>query len=297
MTSLWASLLLSSAHAFAQENVTGSRGETATSAGSAASTTGEMEKAASSNAVGASDQAAALAYRKALSSYSSGDVQGAFQNMQQSYLLSGRAELLFNLACLERELQRCQAALRDYDGYLRSVPNGKFRSDAQQAKQELQRECPVEPDPKSEPAASARQPAAEPQPSVGAPATPTAQRTRDASYWTVSRKIGWSAIATGTLSGGVALYFLNAAIADHDAAAKIAAPYKYAPKDPPWLAEQEAQHRDLRAARLLGITAGALLAGGLVVLILSPKPGSSASASATLAVHPGYLGAVCSGSF
>ena len=195
---------------------------------------------------------------------------------------------------------------------------GKFRSDAQRATQELQLECPVEPVSNAELLSSAPQLvataelAAPPQraaplmptpsepPSDRAslpPVTPLVEQANQAPYWNAHRVVGWSAIASGVITGGVALYFMNAALRDHNEAAQIAASYQYAPKAPPWLDEQEAQHRDLRAARILGVTAGALVAGGAIVLSLSPKPHSSSRVSATLAVYPGHLGAACSGSF
>jgi hypothetical protein len=237
--------------------------------------------------------------------------------MQESYGLSGRAELLFNLASLEHELKLCQEALRDYQGYLRRVPNGKLRNDAQRATQQLQIECPAEPVSNVELVSSAPQPGATaelvttPQPVAALkpaseppgdraslpPATPVVVQADQAPYWNTHRVVGWSAIASGVITGGVALYFMNAAVRDQNEAARIAASYKYAPKDPPWLDEQEAQHRDLRAARILGATAGALVVGGAIVLILSPKTRPSAKASATLVAYPGYLGAACSGSF
>jgi len=304
-TSLGASLLISSVQTFAQ----------------APSATdpkmSDSAKAPGSAGPPADEQAAALAYKKAISAYGSKDLPKALQYMQESYGLSGRAELLFNLASLERELQLCQEALRDYQSYLRGVPNGKLRSDAQRATQELQLECPAEPASSTEPVSNAPQlgataalvtapqlvapvePPSQP-PSARAsspPAKPMLEQADDAPYWNTHRVVGWSAIASGVISGGFALYFMNAAIREHDEAAQLAASLKYAPKEPPWLDEQEAQHRDLRAARILGVTAGALVAGGAIALILSPKTHSSAKASATLAAYPGYLGAACSGSF
>jgi len=303
-TSLGASFLLSSARALAQDNATRSRGEPAANPESrAGAPTGDTTNARSSAAEVERDQAAARAYQQALSAYSRGDVQAAFQNMQQSYLLSGRAELLFNLARLERELQHCEAARSDYEGYVRSVQNGKFRSEAQQAVQDLQRQCPADSAPKTEPASSAAEPPADPPAALPPPSAVPFPRTRESSharaesYWTARRIVGWSATASGVITGGVALYFLNAAISDHDAAAKIAAPYKSAPRNPPWASKEEAEHRELRAAYVLGITAGALVVGGVVVLLLSPKSNASATASATIAAYPGYLGAVCSGRF
>jgi hypothetical protein len=245
------------------------------------------------------DRAAALAYQQAGACYASGDLQCALQNMQQSYLLSGRAELLFNVAGLERELQHCQAAFRDYDGYLRSVPHGKYRGDAQRAQQELQRECPTAAAATPEPAASAVRPAAEPEPrALVLPPPPTAkERETIGSYWTPGRVLGWTAIGAGAVSGSLALYFLNAAISDRNEVVRLAAPYKYEPDNPPWLDAQESQHRNQHAAQILGITAGALVAGGAVLLIFAPKTESATSPSATVAAYPGYLGAVCSGKF
>lgn len=300
--SLLAFLLAPSRHSFAQDGATTLRAAAAAGTEApAGSPTPATASAASPRAVAGSDGAAALThYQQALSRYSSGDVQGAFESMQQSYLLSGRAELLFNLARLERELQRCQPALRDYDRYLRVVPNGKFRSDAEQAVQELRRECPVRAIAQPELILPAAQPVTRPEPHVHAlrlAGTPPNPPANEASYWSPSRVVGWSAITSGVLSGGLALYFLNAAIANHDEVKKLAASYDFAPPNPPWLGEQEAQHRNLRAARVLGITSGALIASGAAVLILSPKTQSTGSASAMIAAYPGYLGAVCSGSF
>lgn len=237
-----------------------------------------------------------MAYRQALDAYGNGDLEGALESMQRSYSLSGRQELLFNLAGLERELQHCQGALHDYQGYLTNVPNGKYRAEAQQAEQELKSECPADSATGAESLASPPPPAVAPdsvRPVVVQPLP--ASHAKDEPYWTTGRMIGWSAIASGVVSGGAALYFLNAALSDRKAVADSASKYKYAPPDPPWTEDLESQHRNDRAAQVFGVTAGALVVSGAVLLLIDPK--SMSSTQATVAAYPGYLGAACSGSF
>ncbi|HEY1537619.1 MAG TPA: hypothetical protein VGF76_26545, partial [Polyangiaceae bacterium] len=249
--------------------------------------------AASSEATSSSDQAAADAYQRALAVYAQGDVKGAFASMRESYRLSKRPELLYNLARLEDELHDCQASLEDYRGYLERVPQGRYRQAAEQAIQNLGRSCPaadsapptppqlVEPSAVPRAHARADQHRAEPAPQL--------------SYWTTPRWIGWSAIAAGTLAGVGALYFTLAAIDARDeyrSSFHIQDGIGY--EDSSF---QDRQHRDQTLAQALAVTGGALIAGGALVLILDPRKHEPARASALIYIQPSLLGACYSQNF
>ena len=57
---------------------------------------------------------AAAAFDRAMKAYEARDLTGALAAMRESYRLSGRTELLYNLARLEQELGACPEALADY---------------------------------------------------------------------------------------------------------------------------------------------------------------------------------------
>ncbi|MEO8905984.1 MAG: hypothetical protein ABI488_25780 [Polyangiaceae bacterium] len=208
--------------------------------------------------------------------------------MRESYGLSGRPELLYNLARLEREQHHCLAALEAYRQYLERVPQGKYREPAQGALNELAQECPSSPPeeaptPPNPVAANGAKPA---------PVSPP-PRTQPA-YWSRTRVLGWAAVSAGALSGGAALYFAQAARRARDDVQHNVELVKKGRAL--WnQARQDDQNRDDALAQVLGVSAGGLIAGGLVALLVSAPP--TAPPSVAVWVEPGGLEASYSGSF
>jgi hypothetical protein len=211
--------------------------------------------------------------------------------MRESYRLCQRAELLYNLAMLERELHECSLALADYTSYLQQVPQGLYRQAAEQASAELSRECPVAR--AAPPASSAAPPLAPLQvtkvelASTSRPGSPPLTRP-DAPYWTPPRVVGWSAVTAGVLAGAGALYFTVAAVsARSDFQRNVDAAYAGNRTYDPSL--KDAQHRDQTLAQVLAISGGALVAGGALVLLFGAE--DAAHATAQVQAEPGWLGA------
>lgn len=297
--SFWASFVLSGEHAFGADDARPSQPRPAAAARPSAGV--KTEAGAKQTATEptpdptvSSERAAAVAYEQALSTYATGNVKGAFDRMLESYRLSQRPELLYNLARLERELQECQAALEDYRRYLERVPNGRYRDDATQSITELSRDCP-RPDPTPTVAA---QPVPAPPRAAAAEVPPKAHAQRDTRYWTAPRVVGWSAVASGVVAEGGMLYFWLAGKAARDDFAATVHRYKGGPL-PLDESARDRQHRDLTAAQVLGVAGGALITGGALVLILGPRsqPAAPAPASAFLYLEPGGMGAAYSRSF
>ncbi|HEX3853547.1 MAG TPA: hypothetical protein VHW01_21425, partial [Polyangiaceae bacterium] len=226
-------------------------------------------KAASADSAPHSDPAAEAAYQQAQAMYAKNDIQGALDSMRESYRLCQRRELLYNLAMLERELQQCRSALDDYTSYLEQVPQGRYRSAAEQASAELSRQCPavgapsVAPPPPSPPVTTSSEPPPAPAPALPPAPAPAPSNTPvsqpDSPYWTPPRVIGWSAITAGLLAGSGALYFTFAAVTARsdlqrnvDAVERGAGPY-----DP---SLQDRQHRDQTLAQVLAVSGSALVA-------------------------------------
>ncbi|HKO51098.1 MAG TPA: hypothetical protein VJV79_25490 [Polyangiaceae bacterium] len=283
---IWVSFLLSSAHVLADPPAS-NRGPATKTAADSGAQPDPASPIAPSRA--GSEQAAAVAYERALASYSKGDVAAALDSMRQSYQLSKRAELLYNLAQLEEELKACGDARDDYRRYLELVPHGRYREAAERAKERLELECP------SSSTVTGPVAIAMPQPATtdDKPKEPPTEPVR-ASYWTTPRVIGWSAIAAGTLAGAGALYFELAAIqAKQEYKQSVEAEENGGPTSDSTL--QDRQHRNEDLALALGITGGALVAGGALVLLLDPgkrEPGKrERSASASVYALPGLVGA------
>ncbi len=114
---LWTSFLLSSGNALA-EHEPGQPEQAATAEAKAGAQPGDAPPNALAKE--SPERAAAIAYQQALSSYSQGNVAAALSSMRISYQLSKRAELLYNLAQLEEELNACRDSLEDYRRYLES---------------------------------------------------------------------------------------------------------------------------------------------------------------------------------
>jgi len=235
------------------------------------------------------DEASAeAAYRRGRAAYAAGDVGGALEGMRESYRLSGRSELLFNIARLERELGHCDAARDDYRGYLMRVPNGKYRGDAERAASELDNQCG---------AAHSIAPSlgVVPRPASREFAAPQPRRAVAQPYWTNERLLGWSFISAGVLAAGGAIYFNFAALsARRQAASSIVAEERGGPD---WNESfQDRQHRDSTVAQVLGVASGVFVLGGTIALLMSPR-GSEHSARATVSFQPGLVKASCGVSF
>lgn len=242
---------------------------------------------AAAGASATSEEAAAAAYRAAFSLYESGDLRGALLKMKEAHRLSQRAELLYNIARLEKELGDCAAALGDYQRYLELVPQGTYRAEAEGASAQLRAQCGVAPAAApviaSTPAAvGTEQIAAE----ESRPASSSTEEPPPA-YWTTPRIIGWSAIAAGTLAGAGAVFFTLSAHDTHEEIQTSRDNGEYADYD----SLQAEQRRDQRWAWGLGITGGLLAAGGVLMLALAPSSQSGNGAVARFQVQPGLLAA------
>lgn len=279
MATSWVPFLLWSLRALADDSPTQKLQAAKTEANSPAPADPSLAQETSNQSP---EQLGALAYQKAVASYADGDVIGALGSMRESYQLSKRAELLYNLAQLEEELKGCSDALSDYRRYLELVPNGRYRDSAEQARGRLERECAPPP--------PAEQPSAEPVRSEEAPKERAVEPAPQTSYWTASRIIGWSAISAGTLAGAGALYFQLQAVQARDEF-KRSNDEANAGGPPVDLSLQDQQHRYNRSAIGLGITSGALIASGVLVLLLAPAESKRHSRSATLYAFPGVVGA------
>jgi len=278
--SIWATLLSSSAHALADDSPT-QKVQSAKADAAPDEHTGSVEATPDSNS-----QLAASAYQQALSSYAHGDLPGALRSMRESYRLSGRAELLYNLAQLEEELKNCDEALAHYGRYLQLVPKGRYRESATEAQGRLEQVCP-QPVQAPPPVQAATPPPVNPkQPrSSKEPIAKNAQT----GYWTTPRVIGWSAITAGTLSGAVALYFqLEAVRARNEFQQSVNDAEAGGPAVDATL--QDRQHRYNNMAIALGIAGGAMVTSGAVVLLLDPGKAGPRSRSASLYALPGLIG-------
>lgn len=258
---------------------------------SGTNTAGSRDAAATKDsgaAPGAGSSAAGVgsaeaAYEKAVSCYAAGDLQGALGFMSESYRLSQRPELFYNLASLKRELEQCRAALDDFRRYLELVPRGRYRERALQALEELEQECPSVA--RTEPRANASVALSERADLPG----------RSQEYWTPPRVVAWSAMATGVLAGAGAVYFfLAASAARDDVQASVTAQVK---GGPPWdQGRQEDQHRNQTLAHVFGVTSGALVAGGALLLVFGPA-GERNPSGVAVSVQPGAAGASFSRQF
>jgi len=270
---------------------------------------------ASAPARAAEADPAAQAYHRALERYAAGDRVGALTSMRESHRLSGRSELLYNIARLEDELGDCASALADYQLYLQRVPQGQYRSQAERAAAELTTRCPVvapEPAPTDAPAAASSavvpRSAAVAQPEAASPLPPEPEPYTPASTpggapapppntaGSTQRWLGWSAIAAGGLAGIGALYFTVSAF---DARARFRSSLEREVEGGPFadFGLQDEQHRDQRVAQVLAVTGGALLGGGVVLLALGARRPASAAVTARVWYTPGRVAAQLSTSF
>lgn len=276
---IWTALLLWSAPALADDNPT-QKVQTAKGDPDAHSHDGASVMPDDPS----TERAAAAAYEKALASYAKGDVVAALERMRESYQLSQRAELLYNLAELEQELNACADSLTDYRRYLELVPHGRYRESAERARARLEAECPA---PTAAPTAlvsASDQPGPAQPPSKQLPTS-----VEQASYWTAPRVIGWSAIATGTLAGIGALYFQLEAIEAKDDYQQSVDRAQAGGSSPDQSLEDR-QHRNNHLAIAFGVTGGAMVLGGALLLLLDPGSPPQQTRSAYVYALPGLIG-------
>jgi tetratricopeptide (TPR) repeat protein len=229
------------------------------------------------------------AYRRALALYDDGELEAALGEMSESYRLSQRAELLYNIARIEDELGRCQPSLATYREYLDRVPDGRYRDLARQSMERLTTQC-AEPERTTValPATSSTtsSPAiTPPKPILQQPAAATVDSPP---RWTTQRWLGLSAIGAGALAGVGAIYFTSAA-ADARDRFQQNVDDRVAGRAPLNRGLQDEQHRDQRWAQALAVTGGALVAGGVLLVLLAPRPSSPATTVATLDVRAGVV--------
>jgi tetratricopeptide (TPR) repeat protein len=232
------------------------------------------------------ERTAEAAYQQAQACYAKNDVPGALESMSESYRLSQRPELLYNLALLEQELQHCQAALDDFAAYLQRAPQGRYRDAAEHARTELTRVCPI---PETVHAAPLPPGQIKPAPVLTVPKNdqPSVSRAK-AAYWTPSRVIGWSAITAGVLAGGGALYFsVSARASRNEYQQSVDAQYNGGP--PRDLSLEAAQHRKQALAEGLTVSGCALVAGGILAMLLTPNERKPSETRAFIDVEPGRL--------
>lgn len=229
--------------------------------------------------------------------------------MRESYRLSARAELLYNIARLEGELGECTEALAHYREYVELVPQGQYRAAAEQASADLAKRCsPDAPDDDGRAQGASSAVAAgstlatatarvEPAATTVALPPPQAESSTVAeSYWTTRRRIGWAAVVAGTLAGAGSVYFTIAAIDSRDRfRSSLEREEAGGPRADFGL--QDEQHLNERWAQALGVSAGALLGAGALVLLLPQGSAARSKVSATFWVSPGQLSAQVSQSF
>lgn len=209
------------------------------------------------------DAAAAERFDHALAAYRRGDLTAALDSMQEAHRLSGKHELLYNVASLQRELGQCRAASSSYRDYLRDVPQPSHRREAEQAQAQLGVECP-DPVPV---AATALPPLT---PIVPRLVLPAPAESAPSAYWNMQHTLAWSSIAVGAVAAAGSLYFtLEAKSARDDVQASVD---RQLQGGPPWDEHrQQDQHRNQAWAQALGVGAGVLISGGIVLLVLKPE--------------------------
>lgn len=231
--------------------------------------------------------------------YAGGDLEGARASMQSAYELSGRAELLFNLGELERELGHCPQALEDYAAYLARVKNGSHREQAEQRSAELGAECP---DHQAAPVPAPLAPASAPAPVV-VPAPPRpdvlpARSSRD--YWTPINIAGWSTLGASVIAGATATYFaIDAARAESSLEQRIqleqATGGGFSAADK--ALEQEGQRSENLALGFAAGAAGLAVVGVTLLALPQGRAKDSPNGVAVTAVGVSGPTAVCRGTF
>lgn len=232
--------------------------------------------------------------------------------MLESYRLSNRAELLYNIGKIQSELGECALALAAYRGYLEQVPDGRYRVEALQARTQLEAQCPSEAPSAvaltapaaSEVSATKASPVAGEQPPMPvAPNEANAEPKQDApapgaNRAAMVRWIGWSAIGAGALAGVGSIYFTARAYDAHGRFQdNVDAAYQARDGGLIDTTIQDEQHDHQRWAKILGVTGGVLVVGGTLTLIFGPRQPLPAGARVGLQVLPGSVGATYAATF
>lgn len=249
---------------------------------------------ASETAPASGDPVAEL-YNQAQNRYLEGDVEAALQFMEQCYELSHRPNLLYNLAQIYRELDRCEPALKNYRQYLKESPNGERREVAEHYVNELGKKCPPKESPSS-PARASNVPSPPPEDVVPAsPGIPTQTIVPErASYWTPTRQGGWILTAIGAAAAVGSVYFaLQAREATRDAE-QIQRDASDKPR-PIWQerggnARVDDFYYDRKLAIAFGGVSAAALGAGIVALVLAPSTPASRHGHVSLTVAPNTVG-------
>lgn len=97
-------------------------------------------------------QKAAQRFDEAEKYYKIGEYQKALDGYKEAYLLSGEADLLFNIGQCHRKLGHNDDALAAYHNYLREKPDASNKSDVEAIIQDLETQKKNAPPPKSAPA-------------------------------------------------------------------------------------------------------------------------------------------------
>jgi hypothetical protein len=258
------------------------------------------------------DDAAAVAFSRALQQHAAGDLEGARSSMLESYRLSNRAELLYNIGKIQAALGECVLALAAYREYLERVPDGRYRAEALEARTQLEAQCPsdsgsvvaVSTPVATEVSAAAATPVAGEQSSQAGglkapdPLPKKDAQTPGANRVAMVRWIGWSAIGAGALAGVGAVYFTARAYDAHGRFQdNVDAAGRANNLDLVDDGIENEQHAHQRWAKILGATGGVLVVGGVLTLIFGPQHALPAGARLDLQVMPGSLGASYAATF
>lgn len=222
---------------------------------------------------GCTEDSAAMArtfelFTNAGHAYEAGDLPRALDLMTTAHTLSGCHDFLFTIASLNLELQRFCSALEGYREYLRVAPQAPHAGQSQVEVEQLAQQCETAaPTPEPRPT-EAQPPPAEPvQPTItppraARPAQPKVVRAQ-ASEWSPVRIAGVYTLGLAAGAAVGATYFaLGAANAEAD--------YEAAWSEVRWKDVESARtsgKRQARAARILGVAAGALVGTGVLLVV------------------------------
>ncbi|MDB4973091.1 MAG: hypothetical protein JWN48_1432 [Myxococcaceae bacterium] len=196
------------------------------------------------------DAEARLLFDAGRIAFDTGRYSAALDYFERSYALSGRTELLYNLAVASERLRRDQQALEHYEAYLTRAPDSE-RAELVRSRIAFLR-------------AARKTTADAPSATTAAPlhASPPERPLEAAPSW--RPRVGWSLFGSGmaALTAGWASYGLAVA-----AAHKLD---RTAPTDSAFLSRQAHVVRGELAAGTLGLSAGALTSAALPLLVRRP---------------------------
>jgi hypothetical protein len=189
--------------------------------------------------------------------------------------------------------------LADYRRYAERVPTGRFRESADSAARELEASCgsttpSSNESPPAVPAVAVNSTLASSSSAELPPrALPQQRETPNPRLWPW---LGWSAVATGGLAGLGAVYFTIQAVHARDQFREsVNEDWRGGERYDPSL--QEKQHKNQRWAQVLGVSGGALAAGGVLWLILAPRERGQNPPAAQIFIAPGVMTATWRQSF